>query len=69
MTWLLSRWAASGRPVGGAAWYNGPATNKQSEPYAVLNPLYPVSRESIYPAQLRLQVDNGSRTIAGAHTG
>jgi hypothetical protein len=42
ITSLLSRWAASGRPVGDAAWYNGPANNKQSEPYAALNRLSPV---------------------------
>jgi hypothetical protein len=53
---------------GGAAWYNGPADNEQSELYAGLKLLSPVSHESIYPAQFRLRVDNGSRTIAGAHT-
>jgi len=57
-----------GRPVGSAVWYNGPADNEQSELYAALNPLSPVSPESIYPSQFRLRVDNGSRTIAGAHT-
>jgi hypothetical protein len=31
-----------GAAVGGAAWYNGPANNKQSEPYAALNRLSPV---------------------------
>ena len=60
--------AAPGRPGGSAAWYNGPADNEQSELYAALKLLSPVSHESIYPAQFRLRVDNGSRTIAGAHT-
>jgi len=36
-----------GRPAGSAAWYNGPAKNEQSELYAALNVLSPVSRESI----------------------
>jgi hypothetical protein len=39
---FLFRRAASGPPVANAAWYNGPADNKQSEPYAVLNLLSPV---------------------------
>jgi hypothetical protein len=41
ITSFLSRRAASGPPVRGAAWYNGPADNEQSEPYAPLNWLSP----------------------------